>query len=166
MMDLELKMTMYVYGLEQAKEIKYTVDDCNSNLVYVFDNYEEYKNYFITNGLTRLNKGLLDMCIYKKTSKGKIITRKIICDSIITRLKKPRIYTCKEIREIHAKGNITPWEKVVEWEQHEICAPASYDRCARFNNCHECLVNYASENYDYQKGNYSGIKRQLRKKNK
>lgn len=56
----------------------------------------------------------------------------------------------EQIDEIHARGKITPEEKVKEWESMELCAPgdaigsASW-RCLKFNSCHECLVAYAAE---------------------
>ena len=56
----------------------------------------------------------------------------------------------KRIDEIHARGKITPEEKVMEWEAMELCAPgdaigsASW-RCEKYGNCHECLTAYATE---------------------
>lgn len=63
--------------------------------------------------------------------------------------------TQKQIDDIHARGKITPAEQVEEWEDMSLCAPgddagsASW-RCKKFfNNCHDCLVDYANEHDEY-----------------
>ena len=63
--------------------------------------------------------------------------------------------TKEQINDIHARGKITPKEKVKEWEGLDLCAPgdaigsASW-RCHKFDhNCHDCLVDYANEHDEY-----------------
>lgn len=62
--------------------------------------------------------------------------------------------TEEEIYDIHNKGKITPEEMVKEWEGFDLCAPgdaigsASW-RCRKFNNCHDCLVDYANLHDEY-----------------
>ena len=58
--------------------------------------------------------------------------------------------------EIHAKGKITPEEKVKEWKSLGLCAPgdaigSASDRCRTFKDCHECLREFASYNDEHKK---------------
>ena len=62
----------------------------------------------------------------------------------------------EKIDEIHAKGKITPEEKVKEWESHGLCAPgdaigSASDRCRTFKNCNECLREFASYKDEHKK---------------
>lgn len=60
----------------------------------------------------------------------------------------------EEIDDMHSRGKITPMEKVKEWEGLDLCAPgdaigSAAWRCEKFDNCHDCLVDYASSNTEY-----------------
>lgn len=59
----------------------------------------------------------------------------------------------EKIEKIHQKNKITAEEKVKEWEDYGLCAPAdtsdTKERCKKFNNCHECLIEYASNQEEY-----------------
>ena len=62
--------------------------------------------------------------------------------------------TREQIKDIHARGKITPQEKVKEWEGMDLCAPgdaigSAAWRCRKFKNCHDCLVDYANQNEEY-----------------
>lgn len=63
--------------------------------------------------------------------------------------------TQEQIDDIHARGKITPAEKVKEWEEMDLCAPgdaigSAAWRCRKFyHNCHDCLVDYANEHDEY-----------------
>lgn len=62
--------------------------------------------------------------------------------------------TQEQIDEIHSRGRITPAEKVKEWEDFGLCAPgddigSAAWRCKKFNNCHDCLVDYAKQRDEY-----------------
>lgn len=67
-------------------------------------------------------------------------------------------FTKKEIEEIHDMGRITYLEKALEWEKGGICAPMecmgeakAIARCASFSdNCHECLIKFASRSRTYE----------------
>lgn len=73
------------------------------------------------------------------------------------------VYSMREIREIHKRGNLTPFEKVREWKKIRYC-PGVYEttgkhtylsvkgtyetveehnRCKRFESCEECLRDEA-----------------------
>lgn len=63
--------------------------------------------------------------------------------------------TEEQIADIHARGKITPAEKLKEWEGIGLCAPGDAIggtawRCHKFrHNCHDCLVDYANEHDEY-----------------
>ena len=70
--------------------------------------------------------------------------------------EKPKFkeLTQEQIKDIHARGKITPQEKVKEWEGMDLCAPgdaigSAAWRCRKFKNCHDCLVDYANEHDEY-----------------
>lgn len=58
--------------------------------------------------------------------------------------QKPQLkpLTKEQIEAIHAKGKITPAEKVKEWENKGLCAPGDARGCEKFKTCHDCLVDY------------------------
>ena len=60
----------------------------------------------------------------------------------------------EEVKEIHSRGKLTPEEMVKEWESWDLCAPGDFAgsaawRCKKFKNCHECLLDYASETREH-----------------
>lgn len=62
--------------------------------------------------------------------------------------------TQEQIDDIHNRGMITPAEKVKEWESWDLCAPgdaigSAAWRCRKFDNCHDCLVDYANNKEEY-----------------
>ena len=38
---------MALLHLKEEKFKKYSFEECQTNIVYLFDNYEDFKNYFI-----------------------------------------------------------------------------------------------------------------------
>ena len=70
--------------------------------------------------------------------------------------------TQEQMDDIHARGKITPEEKVKEWEGMDLCAPgdaigSAAWRCRKFKNCHDCLVDYANE-YDEHTSTFDNLK--------
>ena len=62
--------------------------------------------------------------------------------------------TEEQIADIHARGKITPAEKLKEWEGADLCVPGDAIggaawRCRKFRNCHDCLVDYANAHDEY-----------------
>lgn len=61
---------------------------------------------------------------------------------------KTKTLTEEQIADIHARGKITPSEKVKELEGLGMCigdyAGSTAWRCHKFGNCHDCLVDYAN----------------------
>jgi len=93
--DLEARLYMYFLRLKEDANKEYSKNECEYNIVYVFNNYDEYYNYFNNNGYPEVdvNLDILRMCKLKKTKKGSIIAMKALCDYAITRhneLTKPK----------------------------------------------------------------------------
>lgn len=88
-LDLEAKLFMYILRLKEEKEKKYSSDECEHNIAYVFENYKSFENYFISNGVEpAYTYGICDLCKMKRTKKGSIIALKGLCDYSISKLKQ------------------------------------------------------------------------------
>lgn len=81
--DVEAKIFMALLHLKEEKNKKYSIEECEINIVYLFDNYDEFKSYFELNGFTDINKDLIELCRMKTTKKGTIIALKGLCDHAI-----------------------------------------------------------------------------------
>lgn len=158
-LDLKTRLYLYITGVVIEKEKKYTIREVNKNAAYIFNNYDEFKDYF-REYMVDIKEDLIDLAIYTKSKNGSIVALKSLCDYIITKSKIKNInldLTQEEIDDIHARGKLTPLEKVEEWESFDLCAPGDAigsvkDRCYYFeNNCHECLLEYASHKTQYDK---------------
>lgn len=154
--DIEAKAFMFILHLKEAKEKKYSAVECDKNIVYLFDNNDDFEAYFIENGIEDINRELLRLCRMKTTKNGTVIALKGLCDRTIKRYKMGKELTQSRIDEIHANGKITPAEKVREWESFGLCAPgdgngSAAERCRKFSDCHECLVDYASLEEEHDK---------------
>ena len=125
--------------------------------VYVFRNYDEYKNYFLMY-LDSIEEDVIDLAIYTRGSKGQIIALKKLCEHIIVKKKINDFYssiTQEKIDKIHAKGKLTPLEAVQMWESFDLCVEGSKSvfsksRCQYFAyKCHECLMESASHKLEH-----------------
>jgi len=81
--DIEAKLFMYLLHLKEEKNKEYSFEECEKNIAYLFDDFGEFKNYFLQNGFTDIRDDLLDLCIMKTTKKGTIIALKGLCDYTI-----------------------------------------------------------------------------------
>lgn len=142
--DVDNKRTMYV-------------KDSKKNEVYVFRNYDEYKNYFLMY-LDNVEEDVIDLAIYTRGSKGQIIALKGLCEHIIVKKRINDFYssiTQEKIDEIHAKGKLTPLEAVQMWESFDLCVEGSKSifsksRCQYFDyKCHDCLMESASHKLEH-----------------
>ena len=164
-LDLKTRLYLYITGVVVEKEKKYTIRAVNRNVVYIFNNYDEFKNYF-KEYMIDVKEDLIDMAIYAKSKNGGVVALKGLCDHIITKskIKNNNLdLTQEEIDGIHSRGKITPLEKAEEWESFDLCAPgdaigSAKDRCHYFKyNCHECLLEYASRKKEYDKIDFKVI---------
>ena len=168
-LDLKTKIFLFATG---AKIKKYSHDNQKDieinkieiNDVYIFDNFEEYRNYF-KNYLDCVYDDVIKLAIYKKGEKDQIIAFKGLCEQIIIKQKSKEFYAKynnAKINEIHAKGKITPKEIIEDYENNNICAPSIDNksinhRCEFFDNCHECLLEYATHQEEYNQVNFQDI---------
>ena len=81
--DIEAKLFMVLLNLKEEKNKNYSIEECEKNIAYLFDNYDEFKSYFELNGFAAINKDLLELCRMRTTKKGTIIALKGLCDHVI-----------------------------------------------------------------------------------
>ena len=99
--DMEAKLFLHILRLREQEEKTYSIDECDSNVAYVFDSYDSYKKYFISNGVEEARfSWISNLCEMKETKKGSIIALKRLCDHAITRINQPgmndTLSTCEE----------------------------------------------------------------------
>lgn len=157
-LDLKTKRFLFITGATIEKEKKYTIKRIEKNVVYIFDSYEEFKNYFFEY-VDEVKEDVINLAIYTTSKKGAIVALKGLCDHIITKIRLQydiKELSQEEINDIHLKGKITQLEKVKEWESFDLCAPgdaigSAAGRCAYFGyNCHECLLEFASHKVEHE----------------
>lgn len=165
---LDFKTWLYLYITHVVKVMHPPIDvkvkrimpvkDCKENEAFIFNNYEEYRNYFLMY-LDSVDDEVIDLAIYTKGKKGQIVALKSLCEYIIVKAKMNDFYssiTPEKIEEIHKKGKLTPLEVVQMWESFDLCVEGSKtifskSRCKYFkNNCHECLMETASHKLEYE----------------
>jgi len=81
--DIEAKLFIALLHLKEEKNKKYSIEECERNVAYVFENFEEFKTYFELNGFADISDDLLETCRMKTTKKGTIIALKGLCDYAI-----------------------------------------------------------------------------------
>ena len=80
--DLDALLFLSMLNLKVEKDKIYS-EDCDTRLVYIFDDYTEYKNYFINNGFTNISDDILETCRMIITKKGSVLALKKLCDYTI-----------------------------------------------------------------------------------
>lgn len=161
--NLKTKLFLYMtkannLGVPNFANSKIEINEGQTHDVYVFDNYEDYFNYFKVY-LKYVDEELIQKAIYTTGKKGQVVAFKRLCERIIIKQRTKEFYEIfdqEKIDEIHSKGKITPMEKVAEYESHDLCAPgdaigSASNRCRFFDDCHECLLEYASHNQEYDR---------------
>ena len=88
--DIEATLFMSLLHLKEEKNKEYSSIECERNIVYLFNSEEDLKKYFKLNGVSNVDKEMLDLCIMKVTKKGTIIVLKGLCDYAISKLKEPK----------------------------------------------------------------------------
>lgn len=81
--DFEARLFIELAHLKVDKTKTYSQEECPNNIVYIFDDYDEFKNYFVKNNFDNITNSLLNLCIIRTTKKGTIIAFKGLCDHII-----------------------------------------------------------------------------------
>lgn len=160
-LDIKTKLFLYithakVLKLVDTKDIE--IKKANRQEVYVFENYDEYINYF-KKYIKYVDKDLIDLAIYTTGKNGQIVALRGLCEDIIIKERVKEFYGSfyqTKVDRVHSKGKITPLEKVKEYESLDLCAPgdaigSAGNRCKYFSNCHECLLEYCSHKDKYDK---------------
>ncbi len=101
--------------LEERDKLTMYAKDSSPNEIYIFKNYEEYRNFFLMY-LNEASNNLIDLAIYTKGSKGQIIALKGLCEYIIVKKKVNDFYnsiTQEQINKIHSKSNSISKEKEI-----------------------------------------------------
>ena len=81
-LDLEAELFMLVLNLQEDKNKKYDGSfPKDYHITYVFENDEEYKEYFFNNGV--YDEELIEYCKLKTTRKGTVLALKGICNHYI-----------------------------------------------------------------------------------
>ena len=81
--DIEARIFINVLHLKEEKNKEYSIEECEKNIVYLFDNFDEFRSYFETNCFHDINQDLLKICRMKTTKNGTIIALKGLCDYAI-----------------------------------------------------------------------------------
>lgn len=162
-LDFETRLFLFVTGATIKKEKKYTIEEAKHNVVYIFDSYDDFIDYFLKYlEEDEINEYLIEETIYTISKRGAIVAFKGLCDSLITKIitrrelkSNIRELSEEEINNIHSKGKLTPLEIVKKWESFDICAPGDAIgsvafRCSYFNNCHDCLMHYAFNQLEHE----------------
>ena len=131
-LELEVKLFMYILHLKEEKNKRYSIKECEKNIAYVFDNYEEFKCYFISFGFLNIDEDLLEICTMKTTKKGKIIALKWLCDYVIRKHNQNNLSIDNLIEELKKVEKIEQEEK--NYNQPLIPSGGTTDW---LTNCHE-----------------------------
>lgn len=166
---LDFKTWLYLY-ITNAIEVEHPpvvevedkrtmfIKDNKKNEVFIFKNYDEYRNYFLMY-LDEVDDSIINLAIYTRGNKGQIVALKGLCEHIIIEKKIKAFYnsiTQEQIDKIHSKGKLTPLEAVQLWESFDLCVEGSKSilsksRCKYFkNNCHECLMESMSHKLEHE----------------
>ena len=56
--DIVAVFFMFILGLKEEKNKKYSPEECATNIAYLFKDYSEFKNYFLQYGLVDMDDEL------------------------------------------------------------------------------------------------------------
>ncbi len=84
--DFELYFLLFRLHLKETKEKIYS-ENCDTNLVYVFENYCEFREYFTDNGYDSITFDEIEFCKIKTLGNGKVVAYKHLCDKLIKKNK-------------------------------------------------------------------------------
>lgn len=102
--DLEAELFIKVLGLKEEKIKRYSEEESDLSLVYLFNDYDEYKNYFAIHGFEKITEEILELCEMKVTSNGTVIALKQLCDSTIKKYREKN-HIDDDNKEIKDKSN-------------------------------------------------------------
>lgn len=130
---------------------------CDKHEVYVFNNFEEYKNFYLMY-FDSIDDELIDMAVITHGNKGQVVALRSLVNLIIVKKQTFDFYnsfTEEKCDEIHENGYLTPFDVLAYWDSTKACPPASTGiidkrRCDFFNNCEDCKMEYATHHIQYE----------------
>ena len=112
MKGLDLKTELFLH-LTRAKKVKVSdldpskieIKEEKRNIVYVFDSYKDYYNYF-KKYLKKVDEELIAKAIYTTGEKGQVVALKGLCERIIIKQRAIEINNTfdKETKDIIPNG--------------------------------------------------------------
>lgn len=88
-LDFQTWLYLFVTGATIKKEKKYTIEEAKHNVVYIFDSYDDFIDYFKKYlNEDEINQYIIDKAIYTTSKRGAIVALKGLCDHIITKTKE------------------------------------------------------------------------------
>ena len=166
-LDLETWLYLYLTKAKIKKHLKienlskkreFSIGKTQKNEVYIFKNYDEYRNFFLMY-LDDVENELIDLAIYTRGNKGQIVALRGLCERIIIKVKNFKFYqsiTKEQVEEIHSKGNLTSLEFAQLCINNNLCVISDKsltqkDRGNFFDrNCQECLLENATHRLEYE----------------
>lgn len=151
MLSLKVQALEELFGFTSFR-LTHLIDDEEN--VFIIDMVNMSTNKEIPMSIRIIKKKKLFIKTREEKEVQELINSTLL--KMIIKLRMNTDLTQEQIDEIHKEDLITPKEKIKEWETLDLCAPktivgANSDRCSNFNNCHECLVNYANIKHAYKK---------------
>lgn len=152
------KIKKYLKIENLSKKREFSIGKTQKNEVYIFKNYDEYRNFFLMY-LDDVENELIDLAIYTRGNKGQIVALKGLCERIIIKVKNFNFYqsiTEEQVEEIHSKGKLTPSEFAQLCIDNNTCIindkPLTQEeRCNFFDsNCQKCLLENASHSLEHE----------------
>mgnify|MGYP004508416287 CR=1 FL=1 len=90
-LDFKTWLYLFITGATIKKEKTYTTKETKCNVMYVFDSYDDFIDYFKKYlNEDEINKSAIDKAIYTTSKRGAIVAFKGLCDHIITKIKTNR----------------------------------------------------------------------------
>ena len=88
-LDFETRLFLFFTGATIVREKKYTAKEAKHNVVYIFDSYDDFIDYFKKYlNEDEINQYIIDKAIYTTSKRGAIVALKGLCDHIITKTKR------------------------------------------------------------------------------
>ena len=138
------------------KKLHMYVNPCDVHDVYVFNNFDEYRDFYLMY-FDSIDDTLIDLAVITHGNKGQVVALKSLVNLIIIRKQTCDFLdsiTDEMIDKIHEKGNLTPFDILDYWEENDICPPATSGliekgRCDFFTDCEDCRKECVRNHMEY-----------------
>ena len=155
------------------KKLHMYVNPCDKHEVYVFNNFDEYRDFYLMY-FDSVDDSLINIPIITRGNKGQVVAIKALVNFLILRIQTCDFLdniTDEMCDEIHEKGYLSPLDIIEYWEENDICPPATSGlmekgRCDFFGDCSDCRKECASHHMEYIPPEEKNIKFIRAKRNK